>query len=371
MDTTDWQMLASYFSGELSPQQEQHLLEWVNAHPEHQLAFSHAKQLWQAADQMPPMPSPDTEAEWHTFQKRIAAEEAPLHQTITISKHSMAYYGWAAAAVLLIFLGIGFAFWPKEETLPPLANKLTRFTTTDSVRVVYLPDSSRVWLNQHSELSYATAFGESERRVNLQGEAFFEVRPDATHPFIVQMASANVRVLGTSFDVKDYTGTPTEVSVMKGKVAFYEGNDTLHQYIILYANEGVVFRQNQGQLSKTQSDAQSRLTWRKRNNPMYQQEIKRPSRFLAVTNSWRKNALNQTILEGVIQNNATLAGYASITLRYTVFTKQGKQKVKYFTIHEVILPGQSLLYKRSLMDVLSRPSQVTVEVSAAQSYNNK
>jgi ferric-dicitrate binding protein FerR (iron transport regulator) len=374
METTDWPMLASYFSGELSPQQEQELLEWVNINPEHQLAFAHAKQLWQVTEPMPLVPNPDTEGEWASFQQKI---ETPGR---TLGKQSGGYYGWAAAAAVVVLLGIGFAFWLRNptQTFPTVAttdishtSSFTRFTTTDSVRVVYLPDSSRVWLNQHSELSYFPSFGQPERRVSLQGEAFFEVRPDASHPFVVRMAKAQVRVLGTTFDVKAYPGKPTEVSVVSGKVAFYEGIDTLHKSVILYANEGATFGQNVPTISKTKSPAQSRLVWRQRNNPTYQQEVRRPGRFLAVTSNWRKNGLRQTIIEGAIQNNATLASYASITLRYTVFTKQGKQKSNEFTIRETIRPGQTLLYKRSLLDVLSKPTLVSVEVSEAESESHK
>lgn len=83
-------------------------------------------------------------------------------------------------------------------------------------------DGTRVWLNAGSSISYPARFGLSERRVRLDGEAYFEVTPNARRPFIVEVdGAAAVRVLGTSFDVKAYASDPTvEVVLLEGSVEF-------------------------------------------------------------------------------------------------------------------------------------------------------
>lgn len=74
---------------------------------------------------------------------------------------------------------------------------------------VILPDSTRVWLNADSRLRFPLAFGEKERRVFLEGEAYFDVRKAKDWPFVVETDRIDVEVLGTRFDVKAYSDEET------------------------------------------------------------------------------------------------------------------------------------------------------------------
>ncbi len=74
---------------------------------------------------------------------------------------------------------------------------------------VMLPDSSRVWLNTGSRLRFPQVFATGERRVYLEGEAYFEVNKAGEWPFIVVADGIDVRVTGTRFDVKAYTDEKT------------------------------------------------------------------------------------------------------------------------------------------------------------------
>ncbi|SEO16082.1 FecR family protein [Niastella yeongjuensis] len=78
--------------------------------------------------------------------------------------------------------------------------------TTPKGRIFHLvlPDSSDVWLNAGSSIRYPTAFTGAERKVELQGEAYFEVAHNAHKPFIVSKGSTTVQVLGTHFNVNAY-----------------------------------------------------------------------------------------------------------------------------------------------------------------------
>jgi len=69
---------------------------------------------------------------------------------------------------------------------------------------VILPDGSKVWLNALSSLKFPTQFTGNERRVEITGEAYFEVAKNAQMPFIVKTEREEVKVLGTHFDVMDY-----------------------------------------------------------------------------------------------------------------------------------------------------------------------
>jgi ferric-dicitrate binding protein FerR (iron transport regulator) len=67
-----------------------------------------------------------------------------------------------------------------------------------------LPDGTKVWLNAVSSIRYPTAFNGKERRVEITGEAYFDVRENKDQPFIVAVDGMNVKVLGTEFDLMAY-----------------------------------------------------------------------------------------------------------------------------------------------------------------------
>ena len=79
-------------------------------------------------------------------------------------------------------------------------------------------DGTKVWLNAESRLRYPVAFNGKERRVELEGEACFEVAKDAEHPFIVCANGMNTMVLGTKFNVRSYSVEDRHVTLVNGKV---------------------------------------------------------------------------------------------------------------------------------------------------------
>lgn len=91
---------------------------------------------------------------------------------------------------------------------------------------VQLPDGSEVWLNSGSSLYFPTAFIGKERRVELSGQAYFEVAKNRQMPFIVKVKKAEIQVLGTHFDVMAYNDENTiKTSLLEGSVKFVSGHN--------------------------------------------------------------------------------------------------------------------------------------------------
>lgn len=89
---------------------------------------------------------------------------------------------------------------------------------------VTLPDGTEVWLNAASSIRFPTAFAGSERRVVITGEAYFEVAPDAAMPFIVQVNTAEVQVLGTHFNIMAYQEEGAlKTTLLEGTIRFTSG----------------------------------------------------------------------------------------------------------------------------------------------------
>jgi transmembrane sensor len=84
---------------------------------------------------------------------------------------------------------------------------------------VVLPDGTRVWLNSASSLKYPTTFTGADRRVELSGEAYFEVAKNAAKPFFVKTGTQTVEVLGTHFNINSYTDEKAvKTTLLEGSV---------------------------------------------------------------------------------------------------------------------------------------------------------
>ena len=88
-----------------------------------------------------------------------------------------------------------------------------------------LADGTKVYLNSGSSLEFPSRFSGAERRVKVNGEAYFEVKRDEAHPFVVSVGKMDVKVLGTSFNVKAYGEDPgIYTTLVEGRVAIlHEG----------------------------------------------------------------------------------------------------------------------------------------------------
>lgn len=89
-----------------------------------------------------------------------------------------------------------------------------------------LSDGTKVWLNAESQLIYPKNFLGKERKVTLLGEAYFEVRHDAKHPFVVETSRMIATDLGTAFDLKAYEGKATQLILISGSVAVQKRGET-------------------------------------------------------------------------------------------------------------------------------------------------
>lgn len=89
---------------------------------------------------------------------------------------------------------------------------------------ITLADGSRVWLNAGTSITYPVAFAGPDRTVAVNGEAYFEVAPDKTKPFLVNTGNAYVKVLGTHFNVMNYSGEPAvQTTLLEGSVQVITG----------------------------------------------------------------------------------------------------------------------------------------------------
>jgi len=123
------------------------------------------------------------------------------------------------AASLLIAASAGLAAWQYFKAGKPVTF-LTFQTGMRGMKKVTLPDNSTVWLNAETRIQVPETFEGKCRSVILEnGEAFFDIKHDANHPFVVKVSELDVEVYGTSFNIRSYKNLEhITVSVSTGKV---------------------------------------------------------------------------------------------------------------------------------------------------------
>ncbi|MCD6354201.1 MAG: FecR domain-containing protein [Prolixibacteraceae bacterium] len=127
------------------------------------------------------------------------------------------FYKYAAIILITLLLGsAGFYVGFRNMIAPSSEIILTGNQVLDNF---VLPDGTVVALNNNSKLSYPEKFSDVVREVTLSGEAFFDVTPNPKKPFVIHAGNAQVKVLGTSFNVRAYPKSEiVEVVVASGKV---------------------------------------------------------------------------------------------------------------------------------------------------------
>ncbi|WP_461532845.1 FecR family protein [Sinomicrobium sp.] len=167
-----------------------------------------------------------------------------------------------AAAVLLI--GVLLFGVLKPDTLDVFDGgdgQLVRAVTPRGVsRTVTLPDGTVVQLNVDSELSYPKEFQDSIREVHLIGEAYFEVKRDEQRPFVVYAGEMNVRVLGTSFNVRSYRNdSEIKTTLVEGSVKLENNN---MKPIILEPMQTALFDRSEKQLDIRDISVEEAVSWK-------------------------------------------------------------------------------------------------------------
>lgn len=102
----------------------------------------------------------------------------------------------------------------------------TLSTARGQIYSIVLPDGSHVWLNSQSSIRYPVAFTGKERKVEITGEAYFEVEKDAVRPFKVNARDMDLQVLGTMFNVNGYNDEDNiKVTLIEGSIRLTTGKN--------------------------------------------------------------------------------------------------------------------------------------------------
>lgn len=236
--------------------------EIIAAYPGQRPLMQHARQLVSQLSEASAthFPAEDIDEIWQGIDTNLS-----IKQLDSKPKHWLHPFGVAAASVaLLLALGwAGYYFLSAEKAIgygklvgqstTPLKEVVNRSEQTMTVK---LPDGSRVFLTDHSKLSYAKDFTLQNRDVYLSGEAFFEVVKNPEKPFTVYANELVTRVLGTSFTIKAFEqDSRVTVAVKTGRVSVFANR---HQADVDPETKGIILIPNQQADFQRESETISR-----------------------------------------------------------------------------------------------------------------
>lgn len=205
------ELIARYLSGEASPEEALALGDWLQL-PDNKSHFEKFESTWNAVGNVK-KPKFKAQQAWSKVDvQKEKTRKLLLGMTSGMIRTAASFILVAAVSAFLYFK---FGK-PQQNT----------FATNDKTDVLNLWDQSKITLYHQTTIDYPVEFGDHERKVTLvKGEAFFEVAPDKQKPFIVHTTTADIKVLGTKFNVVAKENQ-TEISVNDGKVMVYTATDT-------------------------------------------------------------------------------------------------------------------------------------------------
>lgn len=208
--------------------------------------YNEAKSIWELSGQLQPEVP---EVSFQQFKKPLElTSENKVGKGIAFWKYGI------AAGLAGIFLLMGLYYYKLNPPHAHAENWIVKKAGAGEVIKVRLPDSSAVWLNSGTEISFAREFNDQEiRAVKLTGEAYFEVTHDKNHPFVVKSGQLTTTVYGTSFSVSAYENeSKTTVAVNSGKVGVV-GADKQHKKfsVMLLPNDKLSYSHKEGGLVKS------------------------------------------------------------------------------------------------------------------------
>lgn len=244
-------LITRRLEGTASAEEELQLQQWLEAAAENQEEYNELARIWHTgASLFPSTPDFNNHAAWTKLHETITSRRKE-HQSKQAKIISIRRRLTAAAAILILAIG-GWYGWNAYRS------RMQVITAVDTNQTIQLPDGSSILLRKGSTVRYAADFNnKQEHRVQLTGEAFFQVQHDPQRPFRISTSRSTISVLGTSFLVNadDHSD---KVIVLTGKLSVTE--TTSHKEAMLIAGQEAIVADRS--LQQTQITDSNFMAWK-------------------------------------------------------------------------------------------------------------
>ncbi|MDP3432497.1 MAG: DUF4974 domain-containing protein [Bacteroidota bacterium] len=207
-------LIANFLSGEANQSEKDQLNRWIGESPANKRIFEESRRIWVKSQTY--FSSTEIRSDREKIKDRIIQQLSKPTKKVSLSTW---IYRVAAILALPVMLGIG---WYLGSTKISSETQMCEVTAPKGqISKCVLADGTEVWLNAGSTLKYDAALKGNLREVNLDGEAYFKVSKNKHKPFVVSTEHARIKVLGTIFNLKAYSGeNKVETTLEEGSVEF-------------------------------------------------------------------------------------------------------------------------------------------------------
>ena len=253
------ELIANYLTEGLDKNALDELKTWIAASAENQQYFIRQREIWFSAVSREAASVYDKDKAFENFRNRVESQK----EIQSTSRRGFSLSAlWRYAAVVAIIIAVGcISYWQGEVNVKDTFADISVEAPLGSKTKLYLPDDTLVWLNAGSRMTYSQGFGVDNRKVELEGEGYFEVKRNEKIPFFVKTKDLQLQVLGTKFNFRDYPEDhEVVVSLLEGKVGL---NNLLREEkeAVLSPDERAVLNKANGLLTVESVTASNASQW--------------------------------------------------------------------------------------------------------------
>ena len=253
------ELIANYLTEGLDKNALDELKTWIAASAENQQYFIRQREIWFSAVSREAASVYYKDKAFENFRNRVESQK----EIQSTSRRGFSLSAlWRYAAVVAIIIAVGcISYWQGEVNVKDTFADISVEAPLGSKTKLYLPDGTLVWLNAGSRMTYSQGFGVDNRKVELEGEGYFEVKRNEKIPFFVKTKDLQLQVLGTKFNFRDYPEDhEVVVSLLEGKVGL---NNLLREEkeAVLSPDERAVLNKANGLLTVESVTASNASQW--------------------------------------------------------------------------------------------------------------
>jgi ferric-dicitrate binding protein FerR (iron transport regulator) len=225
-------LLGKYLAGEASEREQAQAEEWIALNEANRAYFNQLRLIFERASAVKETQAFDADKAWANVQSKISK---PKGKTVAFPQFQMAT---RVAALLIVTMGFGYLAYQWLKTPDQTAS----LVANTSVLRDSLPDGTLAVLNKGTKIQYTST--RKQRKVELEGEAFFDIKHHENKPFIIETGGLIIEDIGTAFNVKSLSENPLiEVYVESGEVSMR--TSTTERFNLVAGEVGVFDKRNQ------------------------------------------------------------------------------------------------------------------------------
>ena len=254
-EVIDFEQLSEYFTGKLTPEDNQRVEEWIEFSEENK---SHAKSVYNilySSATICLMNEIDAGSGLRKVKKKAADKKR--------KKMTIKWFQWIATILFIpMIICTALYFMPKEKPQQRYIEAVSNFGLISSIE---LPDGTKIWLNSGSYVKYPVEFDKDIREIYIEGEAYLSVAKDNGKKFIVKTVDDySIEVLGTEFNIDAYKGNDKiTTTLVEGSICLYFKDENSEQKkLFMKPEQQTTYLRNTGELTGRTTYIPKEIAWK-------------------------------------------------------------------------------------------------------------